>query len=180
MPDASGVLLSREELIALVGSEATTNLIGNGILALMRSPDQLERLRRQPNLISTAIEEILRYDSPVQAVVRHLREDVEIGGTRIDKTNLVFAILAAANRDPAQFKEPDQFDIARRPNRHLAFGWGAHLCAGLQLARMEAAIAIGALLERFPRLRLADRVAPPVYKGSYFMRGLASLPLEVD
>ena len=183
--EGSDEVLSEAELIAFVvflllaGNETTTNLIGNGMLALMRHPGELERLRRSPGLMPSAIEEMLRYDGPVQATVRHIRQDTEIAGTMVPVGSLIFVLLAAANRDPAEFVEPERFDISRAPNDHLAFGDGIHFCIGAPLARMEGAIAIGSLLERFRRIRPATPEAPLKYKGSYFLRGLATLPLEV-
>lgn len=183
--EGSDEVLSEEELIAFVvilllaGNETTTNLIGNGMLALTRFPDELERLRRAPELTPSAIEEMLRYDGPVQSTVRHLRQEAEIAGTIVPPQTMIFVLVAAANRDPAQFKDPDRFDIARSPNDHLAFGEGIHFCIGAPLARMEGAIAIGLLLERFKRVRPAAPESPLKYKGSFFLRGLASLPLEV-
>jgi cytochrome P450 len=183
--EGSEETLSAEELIAFVvllllaGNETTTNLIGNGMLALTRYPDELQRLRREPELIRPAVEEMLRFDGPVQSTVRHIREDMEIAGTRVEAGTLIFVLVAAADRDPAQFKDPDRFAIARSPNDHLAFGEGIHFCIGAPLARMEGAIAIGSLIERFKRIRPAMPEAPLKYKGSYFLRGLASLPLEI-
>ena len=182
----SDEVLSAAELVAFVvllllaGNETTTNLIGNGMLALTRHPDQLERLARSPELMPSAIEEMLRYDGPVQATMRHVRQDMEISGTTVTAGTLVFVLLAAANRDPEQFKEPETFNIARTPNDHLAFGEGIHFCLGAPLARMEGAIAIGALLARHQRIRLGTAEAPLTYKGSFFLRGLASLPLAVS
>ncbi|HZO81492.1 MAG TPA: cytochrome P450 [Candidatus Binataceae bacterium] len=177
--------LSEEELIAFVvilllaGNETTTNLIGNGMLALTRHPGELERLRREPGLAASAVEEMLRYDGPVQSTVRHIRQDTEFAGMTIPAGTMIFVLVAAANRDPAQFPEPERFDIARSPNDHLAFGEGIHFCLGAPLARMEGAIAISSLLERFKRIRPATPEAPLRYKGSFFLRGLTSLPLEV-
>jgi cytochrome P450 len=173
--------LSEEELIAFViilllaGNETTTNLIGNGMLALGRNPDQLAELRRDPSLIGPTIEEILRFDCPAQSTVRYPKIDLEVGGTAIQAKTPTFVIIAAANRDPAHFTNPETFDIHRNPRDHLAFGEGIHFCIGAPLARMEGAIAIDAALERFPRLRLAEPEAPLKYKGSYFLRGLAGL-----
>jgi cytochrome P450 len=175
--------LSEEEMIAfailllLAGNETTTNLIGNGTLALMRYPDQLKQLRDQPRLLPRAIEEMLRYDPPAQSTVRLSKADVEISGIEIKAATAVFVVLAAANRDGDQFPNPDNFEISRDPNDHLAFGDGIHFCLGAALARLESAIVFGAMLERFPKLRLADPEAAPVYKGSYFLRGLATLRL---
>ncbi len=178
--------LTEEELIAFVvllllaGNETTTNLIGNGMLALGRHPAQMERLRRDPSLMPRAIEEMLRYDCPVQSTVRHPKVDVEVGGVTIAAKTFTFIIVAAANRDPAQFPDPETFDITRDPNDHLAFGEGIHYCIGAPLARMEGAIAIASVLERFPHLRLTDPDAPLSYKGSYFLRGLASLKMSLE
>ena len=173
-------LLSFITLLLLAGNETTTNLIGNGTLALGRNPDQFDALKRNPAMLPRAIEEMLRYDGPVQATVRFAKEAVSLGGTEIPAGALALMIVAAADRDPAQFKDPEKFDITRDPNEHVAFGEGIHFCIGAPLARMEARITFEAMLERFPRLRLKDPAMKPVYKGSYFLRGLESLPLEID
>jgi cytochrome P450 len=177
--------MSAEELIAFVvlllvaGNETTTNLIGNGILALGRHPDQMELLRRSPELGPRAIEEMLRYDGPVQATSRRATADVEIGGTAIPAGTECFILLAAANHDPAQFPDPDRFDITREVRDHVAFGEGVHFCIGAPLARLEGTIAIGETLRRFPKLGLEDPSAPLTYKGSYFLRGLDSLKVAI-
>jgi cytochrome P450 len=137
-------------------------------------------LRDSRELMPRAIEEILRYDGPVQSTIRFTKEDLNLGGAELPANLGCFIIVAAANRDPAQFEDPDRFDITRAPRDHVAFGEGIHFCIGAPLARMEGAIAIGAMLERFPRLRLQDPAAPVTYKGSYFLRGLASLPMATD
>jgi pimeloyl-[acyl-carrier protein] synthase len=173
-------LLSFITLLLLAGNETTTNLVGNGTLALGRNPDQFEALKRNPAMLPRAIEEMLRYDGPVQSTVRLAKEAVSLGGTEIPAGALALMIVAAANRDPAQFKDPEKFDITRDPNEHVAFGEGIHFCIGAPLARMEARITFEAMLERFPRLRLKDPAMKPVYKGSYFLRGLESLPLEIN
>jgi cytochrome P450 len=173
-------LLSFITLLLLAGNETTTNLIGNGTLALGRNPDQFDALKGNPAMLPRAIEEMLRYDGPVQSTVRFAKEAVSLGGTEIPAGALALMIVAAANRDPAQFKDPQKFDITRDPNEHVAFGEGIHFCIGAPLARMEARITFEAMLERFPRLRLKDPAMKPVYKGSYFLRGLESLPLEID
>jgi cytochrome P450 len=173
-------LLAFVLLLLLAGNETTTNLIGNGMLALGRNPAQMSLLRDSPELMPRAIEEILRYDGPVQSTIRFTKEDLNLGGTELPANLGCFIIVAAANRDPAQFEDPDRFDITRAPRDHVAFGEGIHFCIGAPLARMEGAIAIGAMLERFPRLRLQDPAAPVTYKGSYFLRGLASLPMATD
>jgi cytochrome P450 len=177
--------LTEQELIAfailllLAGNETTTNLIGNGTLALMRHPDELARLWRDAALMPRAIEEMLRYDPPAQSTVRISKADAVVNGVEIKAKSGVFVVLAALNRDPAQFPDPDSFDITRDPNDHLAFGDGIHFCLGAALARLEGAIAFGAMRERFPRLHLADPAAEVKYKGSYFLRGLAELRMAV-
>ena len=173
-------LLAFVLLLLLAGNETTTNLIGNGMLALGRNPAQMDLLRQSPELMPRAIEEILRYDGPVQSTIRFTKEDFNLGGTALPANLGCFIILAAANRDPAQFEDPDRFDITREPRDHVALGEGIHFCIGAPLARMEGAIAIGAMLQRFPRLRLQDPAAPVAYKGSYFLRGLASLMMATS
>jgi cytochrome P450 len=176
--------LSDEELLAtcnlllLAGHETTTNLIGNGILALLREPDQLERLRGEPGLLPTAIEELLRFDGPVQATVRVATEDVEIDGHIVPQGALVLVSLGAANHDPDVFDTPDRIDIARDPNPHLSFGFGTHFCMGAPLARLEAEVAFGALLVRFPKLTLLDDA--PEYRPNPILRGLCRLELSVS
>ena len=173
-------LLSFITLLLVAGNETTTNLIGNGMLALGRNLDQFDALKRSPAMLPRAIEEMLRYDGPVQSTVRFTTGPVQLGGTEIPAKTIALMIVAAANRDPAQFEDPEKFDIARNPNDHVAFGEGIHFCIGAPLARMEARIAFEAMLARFPRLRLKDPAIKPVYKGSYFLRGLESLPLAID
>lgn len=169
-------LLATSNLLLIAGHETTTNLIGNGLLALLREPDQLERLRGDMSLLPTAIEELLRYDGPVQATVRATREDLEIDGNRIEEGSLVLVGIGAANHDPDVFKEPERLDIGRDPNPHLAFGFGAHFCLGAPLARLEGEIAFRALLERFPRMQLATEA--PEYRSNPVLRGLVSLPVS--
>jgi hypothetical protein len=173
-------LLSFVTLLLVAGNETTTNLIGNGTLALGRHPDQFDALKRNPAMLPRAIEEMLRYDGPVQSTVRFTTEPVQLGGAEIPVGAFALMIVAAADRDPAQFKDPEKFDITRDPNEHVAFGEGIHFCIGAPLARMEARIAFEAMLERFPRLRLKDPAMKPTYKGSYFLRGLESLPVAID
>jgi len=181
-----GGALSSEELLAFVvllllaGNETTTNLIGNGTLALMRHPEQMRRLRNDAALMPTAIDEMLRFDSPVQSTVRTCAAATNVGGTDIATGELVFVILASANHDANRFENADSFDVARTPNDHLAFGEGIHFCLGANLARLEGTIAIGAMLERFPNLCLADPAAPLQYRGSYLLRGLKTLPMAID
>jgi cytochrome P450 len=173
-------LLAFVLLLLLAGNETTTNLIGNGMLALGRNPEQMELLRKTPELMPRAIEEILRYDGPVQSTIRSTTEEINLGGTILPANLGCFIILAAANRDPAQFENPDRFDITREPRDHVALGQGIHFCIGAPLARMEGAIAIGAMLERFPNLRIKDPSAEVAYKGSYFLRGINSLSMAIE
>lgn len=178
-----GDALSEEEIIATcvlllaAGNETTTNLIGNGTLALLRNPDQLELLRAHPELTESAVEEFLRYDGPVQGTARVAMARIEIGGQTIDEGQLAFCMLAAANRDPAQFANPESLDITRAENRHIAFGFGIHFCLGAPLARAEAQIAFPALLRRFPHLSLAAKTE---WGGSFILRGLKSLPVAIS
>ena len=162
-------------LLMLAGHETTTNLIGNGLLALLQKRDQLERLQADPGMIETAVEEFLRYDSPIQAVARIAMEDIELGGKRIEKGQRVSLILGAANRDPDRFSNPDRLDIAREDNRHLSFGFGSHFCLGAALARLEAQTAVGGVVQRWPDLRLATEKIEWRYNPSF--RGLISLPV---
>jgi cytochrome P450 len=162
-------------LLLVAGHETTVNLIGNGTLALLRHPDQLRRLREDPSLIGTAVEELLRYDGPVQRTTRVAGEDVTIGGTRVPAGELVMTFIGAADRDPAQFDDPDRLDIGRRENRHVAFGYGIHFCLGAPLARVEGQIAIKTLAQRLPKLALATDA--PEFRLSLTLRGLKSLPV---
>lgn len=170
-------LYSNAVLLLHAGNENTTNLIGNGALALLRHPDQLQKLLATPQLIESAVEEFLRYDSPFQFehTPRLTREDVRFGDVTVPRGAAVVLLLGAANRDPDQFPEPDRLDLTRAPNHHLAFGAGPHFCLGAALARLEARIALGSLLQRFPGFRLGtDPVEPHRY---FFMRGLKTLPV---
>ncbi len=175
--------LNAEELLAFVillmiaGNETTTNLIGNGLLALGRNPDQLARLRREPQLMASTVEEMIRYDSPVHSTVRVARKDTNIGGTEVAARSIVMVLLSAANHDPLQFPEPDRFDVARQPNAHVGFGEGIHFCIGAPLSRLEASIAFEMVLERFPNLRLSSPEPALTYKGALSMRGVSSLPM---
>jgi cytochrome P450 len=179
--EEAGDRLSTEELFAtgillfIAGHETTVNLIGNGTLALLRNPDQMQRLRAEPGLIASAVEELLRYDSPVQRTGRLLYEDVTISGKTIPKGSIAVALIGAANRDPAHFPDPDRLDIARTDNRHLAFGWGIHFCLGAPLARLEGQIAFSTLLQRFPKLALAGEQIE--YRETSTLRGLRALPV---
>jgi cytochrome P450 len=171
-------LLAFVVLLLLAGNETTTNLIGNGLLALCRNPEQQQRLRENPELMPKAIEEMLRYDPPVQMTVRMPTAATSVGGTEIPAGSLAFILLAAANRDPAHFPSPENFDIARDPNEHVSFGEGIHFCLGAPLARLEGAIAIESMLNKFPRLHLADPQAKLEYRGSMALRGLSELHLS--
>ena len=180
--EEAGDKLSENELLAtcilllIAGHETTVNLIGNGTLALLRHPDQLRRLRENPGLIGTAVEELLRFDGPVQRTARIPSEDVVIDGRTIAKGEMVMPFIGAADRDPVQFPDPDRLDIGRSDNRHIAFGWGIHFCLGAPLARVEGQIAINALVQRLPKLTLATDT--PQFRQSLTLRGLASLPVQ--
>ncbi len=176
-----GEMLSETELVATcitlltAGHETTTGLIGNGLLALLRHPDQLRKLRENPALIGTAVEEFLRFDTSFLRAWRLTAEDVEIGGKRIPKGQTLSLMLGAANRDPAQFEEPDRLDITRDPNLHTSFGWGIHFCAGAPLARREAEIAFTTLLRRFPQMKLDEEGVE--WQQNNTFHNLKSLPV---
>ncbi len=172
-----GDLLALCTLLLAAGHETTTNLIANAVLALLRFPDQAERLRAEPALMPSAVEEFLRFDSPVQFTDRVAREDVELGGQRIPRGRMVGLLLAAANHDPAQFAAPHRLDVGRADNRHVAFSGGAHFCLGAPLARLEAEITLGALLRRFPQLR--GDASAVTYRPSVLLRGPVALPLQI-
>jgi cytochrome P450 len=168
-------LLSTCVLILIAGHETTVNLIGNGLLALLGNPDQLRALASDPSLIQTGVEELLRYDGPVQRTSRMTMADVEIGGKKIAKDSVVVAAIGAANRDPAYFADPERLDVARKDNRHIAFGFGIHFCLGASLARIEGQVAIGTLLRRMPALKLVSDT--PEWRESSVLRGLKTLPV---
>lgn len=171
-------LLGSCMLLLMAGSETTIRLLGNGLLTLLRQPKQLILLRENPALMGSAVEEMLRFESPVQrAGFRVTREALEIGAVTIEGGQLVSAVLGAANRDPAVFHDPERFDIRREPNRHVAFGSGIHFCLGATLARTEARIGLGQVLERLPGIRLHHE--HPDWSPNTFFRGLKSLPIEV-
>jgi len=181
--EEAGDRLSTQELFAtcvlllIAGNETTTNLIGNGTLALLRHPDQLDRLRREPKRIPSALEELLRYDSPVQLTSRIVLEDGELCGRPLRRGEQLVLLLGAGNRDPERFPDPDRLDVAREDVHPLSFGHGIHYCLGAQLARLEAQIAFEGLLERFPDLRLgAARIA---WGDNTVLRGPTSLALLV-
>ena len=170
-----GELLSTCVLLFIAGHETTVNLIGNGLLALLRHRDQLERLLADPGLLGTAVEELLRFDSPVQRTARIINAEVELGGKVLPKGAFVVAAIGAANRDPAHFADPDRLDVARADNRHIAFGFGIHFCLGAPLARVEGQIALQSLLRRMPGLRLTG--PEPEWRESSTLRGLKALPV---
>ena len=178
-----GDLLSHEELLAtctvllFAGHETTTNLLANGLLAFMRQRDQWELLRQHPSLVRSAAEELLRYDGPVKATFRWARRDTELGGKTIRAGDRMLLILAAANRDPAKYADPDRLDIRRSPNPHVAFGQGIHVCLGAPLARLEAQEAFLALPQRFPDLRLNIDTAHLEYHPTVVARALKALPV---
>ena len=183
--EEAGDRLSEDELLGMVflllvaGHETTVNLIGNGVLALLQHPDQLRKLKEDPSLIKPAIEELLRYDGPVEtSTERFAREDVEIGGQVIPRGEMVLVVLAAADHDPERFSDPDELDITRTDNRHLAFGKGIHHCLGAPLARMEGQIAISTLLRRMPNLRLEGSPETLSWRPGMILRGLRGLPVE--
>lgn len=184
--EEEGDRLSSEELMGMVflllfaGHETTVNLLGNGTLALLDHPEQFERLQADPTLVPSAVEEMLRYQSPAQqAGVRYVAEPGEIGGMPVQRGDRVIPMVAAANRDERAFDEPEAFDVGRQPNRHIAFGVGRHFCLGAQLSRVEARIAFTGFVRRFSSLRLAmdrDRVK---WNKSPSLRGLSALPVAV-
>ncbi len=180
--EVDGDRLSEEEVVAntivtmVGGQETTTNLIGNGILTLLRHPEELERLRGDLSLLPSAVEELLRYESPSQHTARLAPEDVVLGGKLIRKRQAVIAVMGAANRDPERFAEPDRLDLGRQENRHVAFAWAAHFCFGAPLARIEGQVALEAVLRHMPGLRLAE--GPLQWRENLGLRGLTALPVK--
>ena len=179
--EVDGDRLTEDEVIAntivtmVGGQETTTNLIGNGILSLLRHQDQLEKLKSNLSLISSAVEELLRFESPSQQTARLAPEDVELGGKHIQKRQAVIAVMGAANRDPERFPDPDRLDICRQDNRHLAFAWASHFCFGAPLARIEGQITFETVLRRMPNLKLnTDKV---IWRENLGLRGLIRLPI---
>ena len=169
-------LLATSNLLLIAGHETTTNLIGNGTLALLRNPDQFARLRDDRSLLRSAIDELLRYDSPVQATGRVAKVDVDLDGATLPAGALVMTAIGAANRDPEVFADPERLDLGRIDNHHLSFGFGAHFCLGAPLARLEAELAFHALLDRFPNLELASETL--TYRANPILRGLVALPVR--
>jgi pimeloyl-[acyl-carrier protein] synthase len=182
--EVDGQRLLDEEVIAntiitlIGGHETTTNLIASGFLTLLRDPDSLQQLRTHPEIIGSAIEELLRFESPVQHTARIAPTDTQLGGKTIQKGSRVVAVLAAANRDPDRFRNPDRLDLLRRDNRHLAFGWAAHFCFGAPLARMEGQIAFNRLLRRLSRPTLIDRTWE--WRDNAGLRGLTALKVSFE
>ena len=180
--EVDGDRLTDEEIVAncivtmVGGQETTTNLIGNGLLTLMRNPEQLAQLRDDRSLIPSAVEELLRYESPSQHTGRIAREDVKIGDKEIGKGQAVMAIMAAANRDPERFPDPDRLILDRSDNKHLAFGWSSHFCFGAPLARIEGQIAFETLLRRLPNPELVPE--PLTWRNNSGLRGLMALPVN--
>jgi pimeloyl-[acyl-carrier protein] synthase len=180
--EIDGDKLTEEEVIAncivtmVGGQETTTNLIGNGVLSLLRNPEQLEKLRSDASLIPSAVEELLRYESPSQHTARLAPEDTVLGGKLIRKRQAVIAVMAAGNRDPERFPEPDRLDITRTDNRHLAFGWAAHFCFGAALARIEGQTAFELMLRRLPNWQLDPQ--PLAWRTNLGLRGLTKLSIH--
>ncbi|QBD77284.1 cytochrome P450 [Ktedonosporobacter rubrisoli] len=181
--EINGDRLTEEEVIAntivtmVGGQETTTNLIGNGMLTLLRHPDQLERLRQDPSLLPSAIEELLRFESPSQHTARLAPQDVKLGGKHISKREAVIAVMGAANRDPQRFPDPDLLDLGRQDNRHVAFAWGNHFCFGAPLARLEGQIAFESVLRRMPSLQLEPQ--PISWRANLGLRGLNELHVGI-
>ena len=179
--DQDGSRLDDDELIAMCvlllfgGHETTTHLIGNSVLALLQHPSEYERLRSAPELIVRAVEEFLRFDSPVQATGRRAMTDMEIGGFHITPGEFLTPVIGSANRDPAVFRDPDKLDVGRHENRHLAFALGPHFCLGAPLARLEGQLAIGSIVRAFPSLEITGAI---IRRPHFYLRGLESLPVS--
>jgi cytochrome P450 len=177
--EIDGDRLTDEEIVAntivtmVGGQETTTNLIGNGVLTLLRHPDELEMLKADPSLVPSAVEELLRYESPSQHTARLAPDDVELGGKLIRKRQAAIAVMGAANRDPERFPDPDRLDLRRQDNRHVAFAWASHFCFGAPLARIEGQIAFETLLRRIPNLKLEP--GPITWRTNMGLRGLTAL-----
>jgi hypothetical protein len=180
---AGGAPLSDDEIrinlqaLLVGGNLTTTDLIGNGVRLLLLNPGELAKLKADPKLAAGAVEEVLRYEGPVDVTGRVASRDMEVGGCPVGKTQSLTTFLRAANRDPAAFEDPDRFDITRKGKPHVSFGGGSHICIGAPLARLEAQVALVKLFERFPNLRLADPDAEPVWRTLPFFRGLETLPV---
>jgi cytochrome P450 len=180
--EIDGDRLTEDEVIAntmitmIGGLETTTNLIGNGVLSLLRHPDQWERLTAEPALVGSAVEELLRFESPSQHTARMAPHDLLLGGRAIRRRQAVIAVMGAANRDPERFPDPDRLDIGRRDNRHVAFGWASHFCFGAPLARIEGQLTFAALARRMPGMRLEE--ATLTWRQNLGLRGLTALPVS--
>ncbi len=180
--EIDGDYLTEEEIIAntivtmVGGQETTTNLIGNGILSLLRHPDQKEKLQSNPSLTPSAVEELLRFESPSQHTARLAPEDGELGGKKIRKHQAVIVVMGAANRDPERFPDPDRLDICRADNRHVAFAWASHFCFGAPLARIEGQIAFETVLRRMPDLKMGP--GSVTWRENLGLRGLKALPVK--
>jgi cytochrome P450 len=180
--EIDGDRLTEEEVIAntmitmIGGQETTTNLIGNGVLSLLRHPDQWERLKAEPSLVAPAVEELLRFESPSQHTARMAPRDLTLGGRQIRRRQAVIAVMGAANRDPQRFPDPDRLDLGRGDNRHVAFGWASHFCFGAPLARIEGQLTFAALARRMPDLRLGE--GPLRWRENLGLRGLTALPVS--
>src|SRR5437588_808197 len=183
--EIDGDRLTEEEIIAncivtmVGGQETTTNLIGNGVLSLLRNPDQLQKLREDVSLVPSAVEELLRYESPSQQTARICPEDTELGGKLVRKGQAVIAVMAAGNRDPERFRDPDRLDITRVDNRHLAFGWASHFCFGAALARIEGQLTFEVIARRTANLALAPNQSI-VWRDNLGLRGLTALQIIFD
>lgn len=179
--EEDGSVLSEDEihattiLLLVAGNETTTHLISNGAYALLQNRDQWDLLKNDPSLIASAVEELLRYDGPVQATARVATEDIEVGGTTVEAGQVAMVLLGSANRDPGKFPDPERLDITRNPMDHMGFGDGIHFCLGAPLARAEAQIAIGTLVNRFPDLKA---VGEPEWGGTFIIRGVHSLQVS--
>jgi cytochrome P450 len=175
----AGQRLSEDELLAtcvlllIAGHETTANLIGNGVLALLRHPDQLSKLRSDPSMMSSAVEELVRYDSPIQATARTTLTDIEVAGKQLGRGERLVLLLGSANHDPRRFDAPDMLHLERDPNVHLSFGGGIHFCLGAPLARTETRIALATLLDRFPSLTLIDESVR--WRQAFPVRGVDAL-----
>jgi hypothetical protein len=182
--EVEGNRLTDDEVIAnaivtlIGGHETTTNLIASGFLTLLNKPQSLEQLRNHPEIIGSAVEELLRFESPVQHTARIAPSDMQLGGKTIRKGSKVVAVLAAANRDPARFPDPDRLDLLRSDNRHVAFGWASHFCFGAPLARMEGQIAFNMLLRRLSNPALLDQTWE--WRSNAVLRGLTRLNISFD
>lgn len=182
--EVGGARLTDEEVVAnsmlmiAGGLEETTNLIGNGMFSLLQRPDELALLKEHPEIIQSAVEEFLRFESPTQHTGRIAPEDVVLGGKEIRKGAALIAVIAAANRDPARFPDPDRLDLRRTDNRHLAFGWASHYCLGAPLSRLAGQVAFNVILRRLPELAL--KTADPQWRKMAAMRGILSLQIEFD